>query len=293
MPSPDAPDPVRPPEPTDVPPIPDWNRLLDRRVALVTGGGAGIGAAIARLFAQHGARVEIAEIDPELGARTVAEITAAGGEARFHHCDVTDPDQVGALADAVLADHPPTVLVNNVGDHRPAVRFRSSTPESWKAMYDINCFHVFAVTRAFLDPMIAAGGGSIVNVHSVEGMRGYPADPVYGAMKAAVAAFTTDLAVMVGRHGVRVNAIGPDLCQTPQVDYRTGSVGLEHLWAAWAPVGRLGWPEDQARVALFLASHLASFVTGHNLPVDGGTRAGGGWFWSPTERRFVNRPRTL
>jgi NAD(P)-dependent dehydrogenase (short-subunit alcohol dehydrogenase family) len=185
------------------------------------------------------------------------------------------------------------VLVNNVGDFRPLVRFRSSTPESWKTMYDINLFHVFAVTRAFLDAMIEGGGGSIVNVHSVEGMRGYPGDPVYGAMKGAVAAFTTDLAVQVGRQGVRVNAIGPDLTQTPQVDYLTNWEGLEHMWSSWAPVGRLGWPEDQARVALFLASDLSAFVTGHNIPVDGGTKAGGGWFYSPTERRFVNRPRTL
>ena len=280
--------------PENVPSIPDWNRLLEGRVAVVTGGGVGIGGAIARLFAQHGAHVEIAEIDPERGAAAVADIVEAGGSARAHVCDVTDAGQVGTFATAVLAEHPVVqVLVNNVGDFRPLVRFRSSTPESWKAQFDVNLFHVFAVTRAFLDPMIEGGGGSIVNVHSVEGMRGYPGDPVYGAMKAAVAAFTTDLAVMVGRHGVRVNAIGPDLCQTPQVDYLTSWEGLEHMWSSWAPVGRLGWPEDQARVALFLASDLSSFVTGHNIPVDGGTKAGGGWFYSPSERRFVNRPRTL
>ena len=129
--------------------------------------------------------------------------------------------------------------------------------------------------------------------HSVEGMRGYPGDPVYGAMKAAVAAFTTDLAVSQGRNGIRVNGIGPVLSQTPQVVYLSGYVELDHLWESWAPVGRLGWPEDQARVALFLASDLSSFVTGHNVPVDGGTKAGGGWFWSPSAKRFVNRPTTL
>ena len=280
--------------PENVPPIADWNRLLDGRVAVVTGGGVGIGGAIARLFAQHGAHVEIAEIDAAHGAATVADITAAGGSARTHTIDVTDADQVGAFADAVLAEHPHVqVLVNNVGDFRPLVRFRSSTPETWKTMYDINLFHVFAVTRAFIEPMIEGGGGSIVNVHSVEGMRGYPGDPVYGAMKAAVAAFTTDLAVQMGRQGIRVNAIGPDLTQTPQVDYLTNWEGLDHMWSSWAPVGRLGWPDDNARVALFLASDLSSFVTGHNIPVDGGTKAGGGWFYSPTERRFVNRPRTL
>ena len=121
----------------------------------------------------------------------------------------------------------------------------------------------------------------------------FPADPVYGAMKAAVAAFTTDLAVAVGRHGVRVNGIGPDLTQTPQVDYLTGYEDHDDLWPAWAPVARLGWPEDQARVALFLASDMSAFVTGHNIPVDGGTKAGGGWFWSPSAKRFVNRPTTL
>ena len=280
--------------PGNVPPIGDWNRLLAGRVAVVTGGGTGIGGATARLFAQHGAHVEIAEIDPERAEKAGAEIMAAGGSVRAHVVDVTDAAQVANFAEAVLAEHPHVqVLVNNVGDFRPLVRFRDSTPESWKAMYDINLFHMFAVTRAFLESMIAGGGGSIVNVHSVEGMRGYPGDPVYGAMKGAAAAFTTDLAVAMGRQGIRVNAIGPDLTQTPQVDYLTGWEGLDDMWQSWAPVGRLGWPEDQARVALFLASDLSSFVTGHNIPVDGGTKAGGGWFFSPSERRFVNRPRTL
>jgi NAD(P)-dependent dehydrogenase (short-subunit alcohol dehydrogenase family) len=112
-------------------------------------------------------------------------------------------------------------------------------------------------------------------------------------MKAGVAHFTTSLAAMAGRRGIRVNAIGPDLTQTPQVDYITGFEEAEELWPSWAPIGRLGWPEDQARVALFLASDMSSYVTGHNVPVDGGTKAGGGWFFSPSERRFVNRPKTL
>lgn len=283
-----------PQQPTDVPRIDDWNRLLDGRVAVVTGGGDGIGGAISRLFAAHGAHVEIAEIDSGRAERAVADIVASGGSARAHVVDVTDTDQVAALAEAVLAEHPHVgVVVNNVGDYRPLVRFRESSPESWKAMYDINLLHVLAVTHAFLDSMIAGGGGSIVNVHSVEGMRGYPGEPVYGAMKAAVAAFTTDLAVGMGRHGIRVNGIGTDLTQTPQVDYLTGWEEVDHLWPSWAPVGRVGWPEDQARVALFLASDLSSFVTGHNVPVDGGTLAGGGWFHSPREGRFVNRPRHL
>lgn len=276
------------------PEIADWNRLLDGRVAVVTGGATGIGGAISRLFAQHGAQVEIIDIDGAAADATVEEILAAGGTARRHVADVTDWEQLQAAAAAVLAEHPTVaVLVNNVGDYRPLVRFRASGPDDWRTMIDVNFLHVVGTTKLFIESMIEGGGGSIVNVHSVEAMRGYPGEPVYGAMKAATAKFSTDMAVQFGRHGIRVNGIGPDLTQTGQVDYISTSVGDEDLWGSWAPVGRLGWPEDQARVALFLASDLSSFVTGHNIPVDGGSRAGGGWFFSPAEARFTNRPRRL
>lgn len=282
------------PTPADVPAIEDWGRLLEGRVAVVTGGGDGIGGAISRLFAQHGALVEVAEIDPERAERVRAEVTEAGGRIRAHVVDVTGTEGVEQLAGAVLGEHGRAdIVVNNVGDYRPLVRFERSSPESWEQMYGINLFHIFAVTRAFLPSMIERRHGVIVNVHSVEGMRGYPGEPVYGAMKAAAAHFTTNLAVSMGRYGIRVNGIGPDLTQTPQVDYLTGYEDHHHLWPSWAPAGRLGWPEDQARVALFLASDMSSFVTGHNVPVDGGTKAGGGWLLSPTEGRFVNRPKHL
>jgi len=280
--------------PDNVPAIPRWDRLLEGRVAVVTGGGDGIGGAISRLFAEHGARVEIAEIDPARAERCAGEIEAAGGTARGHVVDVRRAEDVSRLADSVLADGGRVdVVVNNVGDYRPLVRFSESTPDSWREMYEINLHHVYLVTRAFLGSMIDQGKGSIVNVHSVEGMRGYPGDPVYGSLKAAVAHFTTCLAVTYGRKGIRANGIGTDLTHTPQVDYLTGYEDREELWESWAPVGRVGWPEDQARVALFLASDLSAFVTGHNIPVDGGSKAGGGWFYSPSARRFVNRPREL
>lgn len=283
------------PSPADsVPPIEDWNQLLAGRVAVVTGGGDGIGGAISRLFARHGALVEVAEIDEVRAARVQAEVSDSGGMIRTHVLDVTKADDVARLADAVLTQHGRAdVLVNNVGDYRPLVPFEDSSTDTWDQMYAVNLFHVLAMTRAFIPSMMAAHRGCVVNVHSVEGMRGYPKDPVYGAMKAAVAHFTTSLAVSMGRHGVRVNGIGCDLTQTPQVDYLTGYEDVDQLWASWAPVGRVGSPDDQARVALFLASDLSAFVTGENIAVDGGTKAGGGWLFSPREGRFVNRSRNL
>lgn len=284
--------PRRPHDPARVPAIENWDRLLEGRVAVVSGSGAGIGAAIAKLFAAHGALVEMAEVDEEAAAQTLAAIEQAGDRARAHHVDVRRQKDIETLRRNVLAEHGRIdILVNNVGDYRPLVRFRDSTPESWRAMYEINLQHVFAMTQAFLASMIDARRGVVVNIHSVEGMRGFPGDPVYASMKAAVAHFTTSLAVTHGRDGIRVNGIGTDLTQTPQVDYTARAEGCEELWESWAPVGRMGWPEDQARVALFLASDLSAFVTGANLPVDGGTLAGGGWFFSPGEKRFTNRPK--
>ena len=172
--------------PERVPPVGDWSRLLEGRVAVVTGGGAGIGGAISRLFAKHGALVEIAEVDRDRATIIVEDIEAVGGTARAHVVDVRSDAEVEDLRRAVLDEHGRVnVLVNNVGDYRPLVRFHESTPESWHAMYAANLEHVFRVTRVFMDAMVDGGGGSIVNVHSVEGMRGFPGDPVYAAMKAA------------------------------------------------------------------------------------------------------------
>lgn len=271
--------------PDDVPAIDDWNRLLEGRTTVVTGGGAGIGRATVELFVAHGAEVHVAELDPELAA----DVGAIEG-VRAHQVDVRDVDQVTSFA-AVVGR--PDVLVNNVGDYRPSVRFPESGPESWQAMYEVNLLHLFAVTHAFLPAMIDAGRGSIINLHSVEGMRGYPGEPVYAAMKAGAAHFTTSLAAGVGRHGIRVNGVGPDLTQTPQVDYlRRPEDHNSEAWQGWTPVGRVGWPTETARTIVFLASDLSSFITGHNVPVDGGSLAQSGWTWSDRAGRFVNRPTT-
>jgi NAD(P)-dependent dehydrogenase (short-subunit alcohol dehydrogenase family) len=269
--------------------------LLADRVAVVTGGGGGIGAATSRLFAQHGAHVVIADIDLDSAHQTAETISESGGSAIAFGTDVRDADQVDGLARSVLERHNRVdVLVNNVGHWlRHPGAFIDTDPQLWDELYRINLHHVFVVTHAFLPAMIDRHAGAIVNVSSVEGLRGYPEDPVYAAFKAAVIHFTRSLAVQVGRDGVRVNAIGPDVTESLQVPYSQWlSAQEQQQWPQWVPVGRMGLPEDQARVILFLASDLSGFVTGHTIPTDGGTAAAGGWFRSSRRpgRDWTNRP---
>ncbi len=274
---------------------PSAARLLDERVAVVTGGGGGIGAATSRLFADHGARVVIADIDEDRAHRTAGEITAAGGAALGIAADVRDERQVAELVRSVLDRFGRVdVLVNNVGHWlRHPGDFVKTDPELWDELYRINLHHVFLVTHAFLPAMLDQRAGAIVNVSSVEGLRGYPEDPVYAAFKAAVIHFTRSLAVQVGNAGVRVNGVGPDVTESLQVPYSQWLSAEEQAqWPHWVPVGRMGLPEDQARVILFLASDLSGFVTGHTIPTDGGTSAAGGWFRSSRRpgRDWTNRP---
>jgi NAD(P)-dependent dehydrogenase (short-subunit alcohol dehydrogenase family) len=269
--------------------------LLNDRIAVVTGGGGGIGAATARLFADQGARVVIADIDAELAQLTAEQITASGGSAFAAVTDVRDAGQVAELARSVLERHGRVdVLVNNVGHWlRHPGNFVDTDPQLWDDLYRVNLHHVFLVTHAFLPAMVGRRSGAIVNVSSVEGLRGYPEDPVYAAFKAAVIHFTRSLAVQVGRDGVRVNAIGPDVTESLQVPYSQWLSAEEQAqWPQWVPVGRMGLPEDQAQVILFLASDLSAFVTGHTIPTDGGTGAAGGWFRSSRrpDREWTNRP---
>jgi NAD(P)-dependent dehydrogenase (short-subunit alcohol dehydrogenase family) len=247
------------------------------------------------LLAEHGAQVVIADIDTEIAEATAARVTASGGSALAITTDVRDADQVAGLAKTVLDRFGRVdVLVNNVGHWlRHPGNFVDTEPQLWDELYRINLYHVFLVTHAFLPAMVDRHSGVVVNVSSVEGLRGYPEDPVYAAFKAAIIGFTRGLAVQVGGHGVRVNAIAPDVTESLQVPYSQWLSAEEQTqWPQWVPVGRMGLPEDQARVILFLASDLAGFVTGHTIPTDGGTGAAGGWFRSSRrpDREWTNRP---
>jgi 2-hydroxycyclohexanecarboxyl-CoA dehydrogenase len=262
--------------------------LLAGRVALVTGGGGGIGRGISEMFAAHGARVVVAEINPERAEATVDAIRAVGGDASGEVVDVGDE---AAVTELVAAVGPVDVLVNNVGHYLPGDGdFLTSTAEEWRALYRVNLEHVFLCTRAFVPAMVQRRRGSVINVSSVEAFRAIPRRPVYSAFKGAITQFTKSLAVELGNEGVRVNAIAPDLTETLQVPYsRWVPDEQQELIPQWVPVGRFGTPDDIAGVALFLASDLAAFVTGTTIHADGGSLAAGGWFRRP-DGTWTNRP---
>jgi len=267
--------------------------LLDGRVAIVTGGGGGIGRGVAERFAAEGARVVIAEIDRSLASETEAAIEASGGVVRSVVADVREPEDVERIVAAALDAHGTIdVLVNNVGHYVGSRRrFHEQDRDHWLALYRINLEHVLTCTAAVLPTMIERGRGSIISVSTVEAFRGIPGMPVYSAFKSGISAFTRSLAVDYGQDGIRVNAIAPDLTETIQVPYsRWVKPEDEHLIPVWVPVGRFGTPDDLAGVALFLASDLSAFVTGTTVHADGGSLAAGGWF-RRDDGAWTNRPR--
>ena len=264
-------------------------RRLAGRVAIVTGGGGGIGGAITECFAAQGASVVANDIDAGRLQSVVDECRAAGGEAvgvpgDIRHIETVD--RLIATAEGV-AEGRIDVLVNNVGDFRPHARFLDSTEEQWQAMAAINLDHVLRCTHRVAPGMVARGSGSIVNLTTVEVHRGIPGHVVYSAYKSAVLGFTRSLAVELGNHGVRVNAIAPDLASTLQTPAEMMLRGRDpEDLPRWVPLGRLGEPADYADVALFFASDDSRFVTGQSIAVDGGTLAASGWYRTKSKRSW-------
>jgi NAD(P)-dependent dehydrogenase (short-subunit alcohol dehydrogenase family) len=259
---------------------------------VVTGGALGIGGAISRRLACDGDHVVLVDIDEGAATDTAAAITGAGGRVTTLVGDITMADTVSRLAAAVDELGRIDVLVNNVGDFRPASKtFLHSRPEQWQRLHELNFHHVLTVTHTLLPRMVDQGRGAIVNSSTVEAFRGIPGHAAYSGYNAAVSAFTKSLAVEVGRYGVRVNAIAPDLADSQQTPASAMLRGRDPGQVPlWVPLGRFGRVEDYADVVAFLASDDARFVTGHTIPVDGGTLAASGWYAREDGKGWTNMP---
>lgn len=258
------------------------------KTVLVTGGGVGIGRAIAEAFAGAGAHVVIAEIDP--ANADAAE--AAMPSARVIRCDVRQRGVGAMLAERIAAETGRLdVLVNNVGHFVHARPFAMLEDDEAEEILDVNLGQMLRMTRAMI-PLLRKGapGASIINVTSIEAHRGIPYCSVYAAAKWAVTGFTKSLALELGPEGIRVNTIAPETTDTPQValDYMIPPENRAHE-ERWIPLGRFGRPSDCAGAALYLASPLAAWVTGSAINIDGGALAAAGWYRTP-QGEWTNVP---
>jgi NAD(P)-dependent dehydrogenase (short-subunit alcohol dehydrogenase family) len=265
------------------------NILLTDQVAIVTGGGGGIGRAIALAYASVGAHVVIGDIIPERCEETAARVREMGRQALAVPVDVADANQVRALIDK--ADNHfqrIDILVNNAGgvSRKP---FIGQSERSWRRVIDLNLVSLLAATSAATPIMIRGRrGGSIVNVSSIEATRAAPNYAVYAACKAGMLNFTRTMALELAEHGIRVNAITPDYTVTPGVrgnhkgpvdpaSWIQPTAKQEDATARRIPLGRAGVDSECGQVAVFLSSAMSSYVTGTVIPVDGGSWASSGW----------------
>lgn len=258
------------------------------KTVLVTGGGAGIGRAIAKAFCDAGAQVVIAEIDPARADQAEAAMPGA----RVIRCDVRQRGVGAMLAERIAAETGKLdVLINNVGHFVHARPFAMLEDEEADEIVDTNLGQMLRMTRAMIPLLRKDGAGSsIINVTSIEAHRGIPYCSVYAAAKWAVTGFTKSLALELGPDGIRVNTIAPETTDTPQValDTMIPPENRTHE-ERWIPLGRFGQPSDCAGAALFLASPLAAWVTGTALHVDGGALAAAGWYRTP-QGEWTNVP---
>ena len=249
---------------------------LTNKVAAVTGGGSGIGEAIALLFARQGAQVAVVDVDEEAARRTADRITAAGGRARALRADVTDRASVHAAFVNIDADLGRLdVLVNNAGiAHVGTVE--TTAEEDFDRVYRVNVKGVYLCTQAALPLMLRGGGGVIVNMASIASLVGIPDRFAYSMTKGAVLTMTRSIAVDYMKKNVRCNCICPARVHTPLVDgylaanYPGREREVFDQLSAYQPLGRMGTPEEVAQLALYLCSDEAVFITGQAFPIDGG-----------------------
>jgi|DewCreStandDraft_5_1066085.scaffolds.fasta_scaffold00263_45 NAD(P)-dependent dehydrogenase (short-subunit alcohol dehydrogenase family) len=258
---------------------------LEGKVAVITGAAYGIGRATAVLFAQEGAAVVVADRDVEAGGATADEIIEAGGRALYVYTDVAqDGDIQRAIHEAELRWGGLDILVNNAAIGVGAA-VHETPPELWQRVLDVNLAGVYRGCRDGVRALLRRGGGTIVNVASVQGMFGFHGWAAYAASKGGVIALTRQMAVEYADRNIRVNAVCPGPIETAILAHGEAervALGLPPLQTEAAqrrervpPMGRSGRPEEVAQCILFLASDEASFVTGHCLVVDGGLTAQG------------------
>jgi NAD(P)-dependent dehydrogenase (short-subunit alcohol dehydrogenase family) len=252
--------------------------LLENHIAVVTGSGSGIGRAIASGYAREGAQVVLLDIDEKAVAEAAREIRDAGGSAESFALDVTSREDCIAMAQHI-ADKvgPVSILVNNAGINRrnAFTADPAAVLKDWQDIMAINLNGTFNVTHAFLKSLVAAKG-RVVNIGSIQSFVHVrtPNSPAYTASKHGVLGFTRALAAELGKHGVRVNAIGPGLIETPlNAQVRANSPDLVKIFIDHTPLGRAGQPEDVVGPAIFLASDMSSYVTGSIVMADGGYRS--------------------
>jgi NAD(P)-dependent dehydrogenase (short-subunit alcohol dehydrogenase family) len=246
---------------------------LSGRLAVVTGGGQGIGLASAQALGEAGATVIIADLLPDRAASAAEALRGLGISAAPVTLDVTQSDQVDAASAQIEHEHGPvTVLVNNAGVAKSNVRAEDTSDEHWRFHIEVNLNGLFWCCRAFGRKMLERGQGSIVNVGSMSGFIVNKPQPqsFYNASKAAVHHLTRSLAAEWGRRGVRVNAVAPTYIETPLTRFGMEDQSMYPTWLEMTPIGRVGQPEEIASVVLFLASDASSLMTGSIVLADGG-----------------------
>jgi cyclopentanol dehydrogenase len=248
---------------------------LAGKVALISGGARGMGAAEGRLFAREGAQVVLGDVLEVEGKSVEADILAKGGQAAFLRLDVTnEADWERAVALAVSRFGKLDVLVNNAGVGGPASRVEDTTAEAWDRVMAINAKGVFLGTKAAIPAMRRAGGGSIVNISSQLGLVGFDdSTPQYTASKGAVRLLTKTTALQYARDGIRANSVHPGPIVTPMTERRRADPATRERMLARIPLGRYGEAEEVAYAVLYLACDESAFVTGSELVIDGGWTA--------------------